>query len=157
MTQKNYEACIIMARSFINEFIVSNELKRSKHSELFELNTKLKLKVFELGTTQKIIESKAERSSAFVLDKLQKYVVEMNKDKDVEDTNEVEANNLIFGLNFIFILLEENAFKGHDKLYFKRISNDLYNRAEKHASKIAVHNANELIKRFHDEITLENV
>ena len=145
MTKKNYEACLIMARSFINEYIIEHELKRKKHSSLFDLNDKLKGKVRQICNNHAELKVKAKNSAEFVLDKLQAYVKEMGE-------TEVEANNLIFGLNFIFILIENNMFKGSEAMYFKRVSNELYNLAEAGASRIAVHNANVLIHKFDEEI-----
>lgn len=145
MTKFQKDSCLIMARSFIKEFIVENKLDKKKHRLVYELCDKLGAELRIIADNHKQLEAKAKASAEYVLDKLQGYVKQMGK-------TEVEANNLIFGLNFIFILVERNLFKGSKAMYYKRVSNELYSMAEAECSGVALHNANELVKRLDEDM-----
>ena len=145
MTKDKYEACLIMARSFVNEFIIKHELKKKNHTELFELNNKLRLELLKVGKTQAILEDKATRAAEFVLQKFNKYV-EARGDK------EVEGNNLAFGLSFVFLLIEHDMFKSlSDKMYYRRVCNHLFSLCEKESSRLAIQNVNVLISDFDND------
>lgn len=151
MTTEKYETCLIMARSFINEFIIKNELRKRRHSELFGLNDKLKFKLKEIATSHKMLEQKAERSAKTTLEKFEVYVADMTKDKD-DNKKEIEANSLAFGLGFLFILIENDSFKMlSERMYFKRVCNELFYACEKESSPVAIHNANKLIHLFDED------
>lgn len=145
MTKIKYETCIIMARSFINEFITTHEIKKKKHPELVELNEKLKKVIMKFGSSQKEIFKKAEQCSEFTFKKFEKFLEDENK-------KEIEANNLAFGLGFVFLLIEHDMFKSlSDKMFYKRVSNNIFNICEKESNKTSIHNANMLIHRFDEE------
>ena len=142
MTNDKYEACVIMARSFVNEFIIKHELKRKNHSELFELNNKLRLELLKLGKTQSILEEKAKKAASYTLIKFEKYIKRKGE-------KEVESNNLAFGLSFVFLLLEHNMFRSlSDRMYYKRVSNKLFSMCETESSRVAIKNVNTLIAEF---------
>lgn len=147
MTKEKYESCIIMARSFINEFISKNELKKKKHGTLFELNKKLGKKVESLFRNREELEKIVTKRAEFVLEKMEKNVLKLSNGKSTE----VEANNLAFGLGFVFLLLEHKTLVGSEYMYFKRVSNELFNICEKESSTLAIHNANKLIHLFDED------
>ena len=150
MTELQKQHCIILSRSFINQFIMDRQLKKKDHSILFELNKKLANLIKTISKSQADLENKTKASAEFVMDKLQKYISSIVKDPKA---SEIEGNNLVFGLSFIFLLIEHNVFKGSQSLYFKRVSNELYDMCERYdRSNIAIKNANRLISMYDDEV-----
>lgn len=153
MTKEKYESCIVIARSFINEFITENNLNKKRHSELFELNKKIGSEISKIAKLDKQFMKTIEKRVSFVLRIMEKNVETINKSKNLsgQEAKEVEANKLAFGLSFIFLLIEHNMFKGSQMMYYKRVANSLFGICEKESSKEAISNANKLIHMFDEQ------
>lgn len=87
----------------------------------------------------------------------------VNRLKKITEGEDLTINGLIFCLNFMFLLTEENALKGYSALAIKRLALEVYTTwesKERHTSGFKL--ANTIATRYHitvggNEVTLERI
>ena len=161
MNEFQRNACLLMARTFVYEYIRKHELSKKDFPLAHEYCNKLgSLAATMLKKKGNNVERIAKTFSAYVLDRLDpiaksladKYNVKVDKDGNIK----MEGDLLLMSVNFVFLLIEDGYFKGSNAMYFKRISLEIYSAGEKELDRLTIKSTNVLASKFQEKMIEEN-
>lgn len=160
MNEYQSNACLLMARTFVYEYIRKHELNKKKFPLVHEYCNKLGSLAAKMLKTKGNVEIVAKRFSEYVLDRVEpitksladKYNVQVDKDGSIK----MEGDLLLMSVNFVFLLIEAGYFKGSNEMYFKRISLEIYSAGEKELDSLTIKSTNVLASKFQEVMIEEN-
>lgn len=132
------DSCLVMARSFLTEWALNNNASKKNFSAVYELNNNIAKLIVKKYRSKDVIEKKITVGATKVLDQFNKFT----------NNKEIQCSNLALGVGFVHLLVEQDCFVGSQALYFKRVSNDVYDYCERKINKTEVINATKLIDAY---------